>query len=52
MRATIDGEAGAVWAVGNQVRTVFLFAIERGKITRIDLIMESERLAELAVQID
>ncbi|HEV7356935.1 MAG TPA: sigma factor-like helix-turn-helix DNA-binding protein, partial [Steroidobacteraceae bacterium] len=52
LRATIDGEAGAVWAVGTQVRTVFLFTIERGKITGIDLIMNPEHLAELAVKID
>ena len=51
MRATIGGEAGAVWAVGAQVRTAFLFSIERGKIAGIELIMNPEHLAELEVRI-
>jgi hypothetical protein len=50
--ALIDGEAGAVWAVGAWVRAAFLFTIERGIITGIDLIMNPEHLAELAVKID
>jgi RNA polymerase sigma-70 factor (ECF subfamily) len=50
--ATIDGEAGAVWAAGAQVRTAFLFTIERAKITGIDLIMNPRDLAELTVKID
>lgn len=50
--AIIDGEAGAVWVVGAQVRAAFLFAIERGKITGIDLVMNPEHLAEIAVKID
>jgi RNA polymerase sigma-70 factor (ECF subfamily) len=52
LRATIDGDAGAVWVVGNQVRTAFLFTIEQGKITGIDLIMDPVHLAALAVKID
>jgi len=50
--ASIDGEAGAVWVVGAQVRAAFLFMIERGKITGIDLVMNPGHLAELAVKID
>jgi RNA polymerase sigma factor (sigma-70 family) len=52
MRATIDGEAGAVWVAGNQVRTAFLFTVGHGRITGIDLIMDPAQLAELAVKID
>ena len=52
LRATIDGEAGAVWVVGTQVRTAFLFSVDGGKITGIDLIMDPVHLAELAVQMD
>jgi RNA polymerase sigma-70 factor (ECF subfamily) len=52
LRATIDGDAGAVWVVGNQVRTAFLFTVEQGKITGIDLIMDPVHLAALAVKID
>ena len=50
--ATIGGEAGAVWVAGNQVRTAFLFSVEHGKITGIDLIMDPAQIAELAVKIE
>ena len=50
--ALIDGKAGAVWAMGGQVRSAFVFTIEKDKITMIDLIMEPTRLAELDVEID
>jgi RNA polymerase sigma factor (sigma-70 family) len=52
LRATIDGDAGAVWAVGTQVRAAFLFTIERDKIAGIDLIMNPDHLAELTVKVD
>jgi hypothetical protein len=52
LSAIIGGEAGAVWAVGGQVRAAFLFTIERGKIAGIDLIMDPGHLAELDVKID
>lgn len=50
--AVIDGEAGAVWAVGGQVRAAFLFTIKGEKITAIDLVMDPGHLAELDVRID
>ncbi len=50
--ALIDGEAGAVWSMGGQVRSAFVFTIERDKISGIDLIMDPERLAELDVRVD
>jgi RNA polymerase sigma-70 factor (ECF subfamily) len=50
--AFIDGEPGAVWAVGAQIRAAFLFIIERGKITRIDLVMNPADLARLAVKFE
>lgn len=46
--ALIDSEAGAVWAV----RAVFVFMIERDKITSIDIVMDPVRLALLDVKID
>ena len=49
--ALIDGEAGAVWAMGGQVRAAFLFTIEDGKIAGIDLVMDPAHLAELEVEI-
>jgi RNA polymerase sigma-70 factor, ECF subfamily len=51
LAAVIDGEPGAVWAVGSQVRAAFVFSIEQDKVTAIDLIMVPERLAELDVKI-
>jgi len=50
--ALIDGAPGAVWATGGLLRAAFVFAIERGKIATISLIMEPAGLAELDVQID
>jgi RNA polymerase sigma-70 factor (ECF subfamily) len=50
--AIINGEPGAVWTVGAQIRAAFLFNIERGQITEIDLIMIPEDLAKLAVKLD
>jgi RNA polymerase sigma factor (sigma-70 family) len=50
--ALIDGKAGAVWMMAGRVLSAFLFTIERGKITGIELIMDPPRLAELEVKID
>ncbi len=50
--ALIDGEPGAVWAVGGQVRAAFVFTVDGGKISAIEIIMEPARLAELAVKFD
>lgn len=50
--ALIDGEAGAVWAMGGRVLAAFIFTIEGDKITGIDIVMEPAHLAELDVQID
>jgi RNA polymerase sigma-70 factor, ECF subfamily len=52
LMALIDGEPGAVWAVGSQVRAAFVFAIEDGQIAGIDLVMDPGRLAALAVKIE
>lgn len=49
--AVIDGEAGAVWAVADEVRAAFVFTIRRGKITGIELVTAPEGLAELDVRI-
>jgi RNA polymerase sigma-70 factor (ECF subfamily) len=48
-RATIDGEAGAAWAVRGVVRSAFVFTIAGDKVLSIDLIMEPDSLAELEV---
>jgi len=49
--ALIDGDAGAVWAMGGRVRSAFVFTIEGGKITAIDLVMEPAHLAELDIKV-
>jgi len=48
--ALIDGEAGAVWAMGGQVRAAFLFTIQHDRITEIDIVMSAEDLAGLDVK--
>lgn len=50
--ALIDGDAGAVWVVGGQVLAAFLFAINRDKISGVDVVMDPSHLAELDVQIE
>jgi RNA polymerase sigma factor (sigma-70 family) len=46
----IDGEPGAVWAMGEHVRAAFLFTVEDGKIAAIDLVMDPADLADLSVE--
>jgi RNA polymerase sigma-70 factor (ECF subfamily) len=49
--ALVDGLPGAVFAPGGEVRVVFAFTIDNGRVTGIDLIADVERIAamELAV---
>ncbi len=49
--ALIDGEAGAVWAIGGRVQSAFVFTIEGAKITAIDIVMDTTHLAELDMKI-
>jgi RNA polymerase sigma factor (sigma-70 family) len=49
--AIIDGNAGAVWISGGQVRSAFVFTIEEDKIASIEILMEPERLALLEVMV-
>jgi RNA polymerase sigma-70 factor (ECF subfamily) len=50
--ALIDGKAGAVWAMAGQLRSVFVFTIEGGKISGIDLVMDPGHLSELDVKLE
>jgi RNA polymerase sigma-70 factor (ECF subfamily) len=52
MPALIDGEPGAVWAVGGRVLSAFIFTIEDRAITGIDIVVDPAVLAELDVRID
>jgi RNA polymerase sigma factor (sigma-70 family) len=47
--ALIDGQPGAVWTLAGVVRAAFLFSIEHGRITAIEIIADQERLAGLEV---
>src|SRR5262249_29338577 len=49
--ALINGDAGAVWAVGAQPRAAFVFTIDLGKIVEIEVVMDPVRLSELDVKI-
>jgi RNA polymerase sigma factor (sigma-70 family) len=51
-KARIDGLPGAAWVVGGEVRSAFLFTVREGKITRIDLVMDPDRLAEHEVAVE
>jgi hypothetical protein len=49
--ALVDGAPGAVWAAGGRPRVVFSFTVTGGKIVAIDLLADSERLAQLRLEI-
>jgi RNA polymerase sigma-70 factor (ECF subfamily) len=48
--ALIDGAPGAVWAPGGEVRAVFMFAVERGSVTGIEVVAETARIAALDIR--
>ena len=50
--ALIDGEPGAVWAPGGKTRAAFVFTVEGGRITAIELLMAPSSLADLEVAIE
>jgi RNA polymerase sigma-70 factor (ECF subfamily) len=49
--ALIDGEVGAAWAAGGQIRAAFVFTVAGDRVAAVDLVMEPERLAELDVEL-
>jgi hypothetical protein len=49
--ATVDGEPCLVWMHRGEIRSVFAFAIEDGRIVGVDLIMDPAELADLDVQL-
>jgi len=48
-RALVAGRPGLAWAPGGQVRDVFSFRIEHGRIAEIELIGDPERIGKLDV---
>jgi RNA polymerase sigma-70 factor, ECF subfamily len=49
--ALVNGAAGLVWAHGGRPRIVFDFTIAHGKIVKIDLVADPERLGRLELTI-
>jgi len=49
--ALVNGAVGAVWTQGGQPRVVFAFTISGGKIVRIDLLADRERLRQIDLAI-
>jgi len=47
----VDGEAGAVWALGGRPRVVFGFTISEGEIVEIELLADPDRLDRLELAI-
>jgi RNA polymerase sigma-70 factor (ECF subfamily) len=45
--ALVNGAVGAVWAPGGRPRVVIGFTIARGKIVKIDMLADPERLGQL-----
>jgi RNA polymerase sigma-70 factor (ECF subfamily) len=45
--ALVDGAPGAVWAPGGRPRVAFGFTVTSGRIVRVDLLADPERLARL-----
>jgi RNA polymerase sigma factor (sigma-70 family) len=45
--ALVGGFAGAVWAMGGQIRVAYVFTVADGAITAIDRVANRERLREL-----
>ena len=50
--AIIDGQPGAVWATGGQVLSAFVFTVDAGRITGIELVMDDEHLGALDIRLD
>ena len=49
--ASVNGSPGAVWAPGGRPRMIVSFTVTGGKIVAIHLLADSERLAQLRLDI-
>ena len=49
--ALVNGVPGAMWAPGGQPRVVFDFTIAGGKIVKIEMLADPERLRQLDLAI-
>lgn len=50
-QAFIDGQAGAVWAHGGAVKVAFLFTVEGGLITGIELVADADTISGFDVNL-
>lgn len=48
--ALINGSPGSAWIVGGKARAAFLFFIENGRVSEIDVVVDPEELNELSVE--
>ncbi|HJR73084.1 MAG TPA: sigma-70 family RNA polymerase sigma factor [Luteimonas sp.] len=48
--ALVDGLPGAVWAPDGHVRSVFVFAVERGRIAGIEIVTDPNALSQMAFE--
>jgi RNA polymerase sigma-70 factor (ECF subfamily) len=49
--ALIEGNAGAAWVQGGQLRALFAFTVDGDKIVAIDLVMDPAHLEQIEVQL-
>lgn len=49
--ARIDGAIGAAWAPGGAARAVFAFAWAQGRIARIEIVVDPQRLAAMRIEL-
>ena len=49
--ALVDGFVGATWAPSEKPVVVFVFAVRGGKIEEIDVIMNTEDLQKMEVEV-
>ncbi len=49
--ALIDGSVGTTWIGGGKPRVAFLFAIEKGKIREINVVMDPEDLGKMKIEL-
>jgi len=49
-KALLDGEPGLVWAMGGEIKMIFEFLIDRGRIVAIEMVADADRLSATKVE--
>lgn len=47
LAALTDGQPGAVWVAGGELKVAYLFTVNRDSITGIELVADSDRLGRM-----